>query len=453
MAGTDIHSLIQKYDIPCPRYTSYPTVPYWEDNLTIADWETSVRNTFTRSQSQGISLYVHLPYCEKLCTYCGCNKRITTNHAVEKPYIETVLKEWELYRNILGDRPKITELHLGGGTPTFFSAQSLQTLIQGILENSYIGSKLEFSLEVHPNYTKKEQLRVLYDLGFRRLSVGIQDFDSKVQYIINRPQTFEQTKLVFDDARAMGYQSINADIIYGLPFQTADSIRLTIEKVRELRPERIAFYSYAHVPWKSPAQRRYTEADLPPADEKRRLYELGRQMLLESGYREIGMDHFALPKDELYKAYQENKLHRNFMGYTTQATELLIGLGASSISDTWNAFAQNIKEVEAYQEAVWAGKLPVFKGHLLHAQDETIRRHILDLMCQNSTSWQGKTPDHLKDALVRLQALATDGLVELDSHSITVTEAGKPFVRNIAMQLDERLWQKQSTESVFSKSI
>jgi oxygen-independent coproporphyrinogen-3 oxidase len=453
MAAHHIHSLIQKYDVPCPRYTSYPTVPYWQDNLTTEAWEKSVRETFERTRNQGISLYIHLPYCEKLCTYCGCNKRITTNHTVEKPYIDTVLQEWKLYRELLGSQPKIAEIHLGGGTPTFFSAESLQTLIQGILETSVIGPKVEFSLEVHPNYTKKEQLRALYDLGFRRLSVGIQDFDPNVQYIINRPQTFEQTQRVFDDARTMGYQSINADIIYGLPFQTAESIRLTIEKVRELRPERIAFYSYAHVPWKSPAQRRYTEADLPAADEKRRLYELGREMLLASGYREIGMDHFALPEDELYKAYQTHTLHRNFMGYTTQQTELLIGLGASSISDTWNAFAQNSKEVEAYQEAVWMGRLPVFKGHVLTDEDTAIRQHILNLMCQNSTSWQGKTPAYLQDALVRLKAMEADGIVELDSHQITVTEVGKPFVRNIAMQLDERYWHRQTTEPVFSKSI
>ncbi len=452
--------LIQKYDVPCPRYTSYPTVPYWQDNLTIFDWQQSVRQTFERSRDQGISLYLHLPFCEKLCTYCGCNKRITTNHSVEKPYIETLLREWELYCNVLGAKPKIAEMHLGGGTPTFFSAGNLQTLVQGILENAVLDDEFEFSLEVHPNYTKKVQLQTLHNLGFRRLSVGIQDFDAKVQYIINRPQTFEQTRRVFDEAREIGYQSINADIIYGLPFQTADSIRLTIEHVRELRPERIAFYSYAHVPWKSPAQRCYTETDLPAADEKRRLYELGREMLLESGYREIGMDHFALPEDELYKAYQNGALHRNFMGYTTQHTELLIGLGASSISDTWGAFAQNVKEVEAYQTAVWEGRLPIFKGHLLDEEDTAIRQHILNLMCQNSISrlpdgqvWKGKTPDYLKDALVRLKPLEADGLVELDSHRITVTEIGKPFVRNIAMQLDERYWQRQATEPVFSRAI
>jgi len=449
----NIHSLIEKYDIPCPRYTSYPTVPYWEDNLTAEAWQDSVQMTFERSRQKGISLYLHLPFCEKLCTYCGCNKRITANHAVEEPYMETLLQEWELYRNILGTTPTIAEMHLGGGTPTFFSAECLQQLIQGILEKSAIGLKPEFSLEVHPNYTTKEQLRVLYDLGFRRLSVGIQDFDPKVQHIINRPQTFEQTKRVFDQARTLGYHSINADIIYGLPLQTAASIRMTIERVRELRPERIAFYSYAHVPWKSPAQRRYTEADLPQAAEKRALYELGRDLLLQAGYQEIGMDHFALPDDELYKAYQNGTLHRNFMGYTTQATELLIGLGASSISDTWNAFGQNIKEVEAYQEAVWQRRLPVFKGHLLSIEDARIRKAILDLMCRNSISWEGKTPAFIQNALIRLKPLEADGLVEFDSGQITVTEKGRLFIRNITMQFDAHYWQKQTSGQIFSRSV
>lgn len=453
MIGSDIRSLIQKYDIPCPRYTSYPTVPHWKDAPSSKEWEDSVKQAFDRSYSKGISLYIHLPYCEKLCTYCGCNKRITANHAVEEPYIDTLLKEWQLYHTLFGRQPIVSEIHLGGGTPTFFSASHLQYLIENILSTSYIPSHPEFSLEIHPNYTKKAQLQTLYHLGFRRLSVGVQDFDEKVQYIINRPQTFEQTKRVFEDARQIGYTAINADIIYGLPLQTTNSIRMTIDRVRELRPERIAFYSYAHVPWKSPAQRRYTETDLPQADQKRALYELGRELLLEAGYHEIGMDHFALPADELYKAHQQGTLHRNFMGYTTQSTELLIGLGASSISDTWNAFAQNNKEVEAYMHEVEQDRLPISKGHMLTDEDLAVRKHILNLMCKHNTSWTGKTPHYLKDALIRLKALEEDGLVELDSHHIQVSQTGKLFIRNIAMQLDEHYWQSQSTQPAFSKSI
>lgn len=453
MHSPDIRTLIGKYDVPSPRYTSYPTVPYWQDNLTAADWQTSLRHTFDRSQAAGLSLYLHLPYCEKLCTYCGCNKRITTNHSVEQPYMEALLREWELYRAVFGRRPRLAEMHLGGGTPTFFSAENLRWLVGSLLETVDVMPNAALSLEVHPNYTRRDQLEALHDLGFRRLSVGVQDFDPRVQHVINRPQTFEQTKRTFDEARAVGYESVNADIIYGLPLQTAESVQMTIGRVRELRPERIAFYSYAHVPWKSPAQRRYTEADLPAAAEKRRLYELGRDRLLEAGYVEIGMDHFALPDDELCTAYTAGTLHRNFMGYTTRHTELLVGLGASSISDTWDAFAQNIKEVEPYMEAVNEGQLPLTKGHLLDDEDRLIRRHILSLMCRHETAWDEPTPAVLRDALVRLQPLAADGLVELDSRRIRVTETGRPFVRNIAMQLDERYWQRQATGPVFSRSV
>lgn len=452
----ELSELIQKYDIPSPRYTSYPTVPYWDENFNKESWVQSVKTSFEATNStHGISLYLHLPFCEQLCTYCGCNKRITKNHAAEVPYLEALLKEWELYLKILKEKPVVSELHLGGGTPTFFSAESLDYLLTNLLGKAKIKEGAEFSIEVHPNYTTREQLEVLYKHGFRRLSVGIQDFDFKVQYIINRIQTFEKTKYVFDEARKIGYTSINADIIYGLPLQTEESIRLTTEKVKELRPERIAFYSYAHVPWKSKGQRRYSEDDLPSAKEKRNLYELGRQLFESEGYVELGMDHFALPHDGLFKSAEKGTMHRNFMGYTTKSTQLLIGLGASSISDTWGAFMQNVKEVEEYESIVNEGNLPILKGHLLTKEDLIIRQHILNLMCRSYTSWgkeQCVYPD-LSLAIERMKEAESDGLVILGENFIQVTEKGKTFLRNICMCLDERLWRNQPATDLFSKSI
>ncbi len=447
--------LLAKYDVPSPRYTSYPTVPYW-DNAPIAEeqWMEHVLGAFRATNgSEGLSLYLHLPFCEKLCTYCGCNKRITKNHAVEEPYISALLKEWRRYLDRFGERPRIAELHLGGGTPTFFGPQNLARLLDGILKDAVITSDHAFSVEVHPNYTTAEHLQVMFDRGFRRISVGIQDLDRKVQFVINRLQSFERTKQTFDEARAIGYTSINADIIYGLPLQTLESVRYTIEKVNELRPERIAFYSYAHVPWKSKAQRRYTEADLPSGGMKRELYELGCKMLVEAGYVPIGMDHFALPGDELLSAVENGTLHRNFMGYTPRHTRLLIGLGASSISDTGTAFLQNVKEVEAYEEQIAADRLPILKGHVLTDEDRVLRKHIQRIMCNGRTQWCDAEYPYLIDALDRLVPLVQDGLVRISDRSIEVRPAGEPFVRNIAMCLDARLWRDRPATQLFSRSI
>ena len=446
--------LLAKYDIPTPRYTSYPTVPYWDGKITAEEWQDHVKKAFDRSNSsEGISLYLHLPFCEKLCTYCGCNKRITKNHAVEEPYIAALLEEWRQYREIFGGKPRIAELHLGGGTPTFFSAGNLDRLLKGLLDGTEIVPGAVFSVEVHPNYTDQEKLQAMYDHGFRRISVGVQDLDRKVQFVINRIQTFERTKETFDLAREIGYTSINADIIYGLPLQTHESVRHTIEKMNELRPERIAFYSYAHVPWKSKAQRRYTEADLPSGEEKRALYELGSSMLLAEGYLPIGMDHFALPQDELSIAAAAGTMHRNFMGYTPRHTELLIGLGASSISDTGTAFMQNVKEVEEYEAHVEAGQLPLLKGHALSAEDIHFRKHISALMCRHRTSWEPHEDRSMAEALDRARPMIEDGMVEVGGRSIKVTSTGEPFLRNIAMCFDARLWADRPTTPVFSRSI
>ena len=449
--------LIRKYNISGPRYTSYPTVPYWDDATFGTDkWKQHVRDSFDSTNMQeGISLYVHLPFCESLCTYCGCNKRITRNHGVEMPYIETVLKEWELYRNLFDTAPRISELHLGGGTPTFFSPENLRLLMNGLKGHAILDTKAELSFEAHPNNTTQSHLEELHFLGFRRLSLGVQDFDPAVQLAIHRIQPFEKVKQVTDLARGIGYTSVNFDLIYGLPKQTRQTVRDTIVRTLELMPDRIAFYSYAHVPWVSPGQRGYSDADLPSDEQKRELYEIGKELFIEAGYLEIGMDHFALPDEALSIADRNGTLHRNFMGYTTRSTHLMIGLGVSAISDAWTAFAQNEKVVEDYISRVALGELPVFRGHMLTDEDLQIRLHILDIMCRHHTSWKDNTsfPIGMSDLLNRLREPIADGLISLHPDGLDVTPKGRPFIRNICMALDARLWRNEPKGKVFSSTV
>ncbi len=447
-------NLVAKYNTAAPRYTSYPTVPYWDNTPpTPSAWAETVKASFKQTNdTDGISVYIHLPFCESLCTYCGCNTRITKNHAVELPYIEAVLKEWDLYLAVFGTKPKIREIHLGGGTPTFFNAANLSRLINGILQKSGLHPEAEFSFEAHPGNTTVEHLETLYQLGFRRLSLGIQDFDPRVQFIINRIQSFEQVKEVTEHARRIGYTSINYDLIYGLPLQTLGGLIDTVQKVALLMPDRIAFYAYAHVPWIKPGQRRYTENDLPDAYLKRQLYDMGREIFTQLGYREIGMDHFALPADSLSVAEQNGRLHRNFMGYTHQYTQLLIGLGVSSISDSWFGYAQNEKTVESYLQRINAHELPLIKLHTLTDEDMLLRQHILNIMCTGQTSWNKHSSfaDAMFDIIERLEPLAADGLITLDTWSLRVTPLGKRFLRNICMAFDARLWENKPATQLFS---
>ncbi|MCL4159908.1 UNVERIFIED_CONTAM: hypothetical protein GTU68_037830, partial [Idotea baltica] len=366
------NSLINKYNVAGPRYTSYPTVPYWDDTtFSLEKWKSSLKFAFNESNStEGISLYIHLPFCESLCTFCGCNKRITKRHEVESPYITALLKEWDLYCEVLETKPNIKELHFGGGTPTFFSPNNLERLIKGILSKALLAENYEFSFEGHPNNTTRAHLKTLFDLGFNRVSFGVQDYNETVQKAIHRIQPFENVKRVTEEAREIGYTSISHDIIFGLPFQTEAHVQETIDKTKLLIPDRIAFYSYAHVPWiKGNGQRGFKDSDLPSAESKRNQYELGKKLLFEADYVEIGMDHFALPSDSLYKATIQKKLHRNFMGYTASKTHEMIGLGVSSISDSWYGFAQNVKSIEEYYQLINEGVIPVYRGHILNKED------------------------------------------------------------------------------------
>lgn len=445
-----MEKLINKYNVALPRYTSFPAVPNWKlESWTPKKWLKTVEESHQQSIDKGISLYIHLPFCEDLCTYCACNTRITKNHSVEKPYIEAVLKEWDMYVEVLGTTPMIKELHLGGGTPTFFNPENLGWLLESIIKKSVVPPDAAFSFEGHPGNTTKEHLKVLYAYGFKRMSLGIQDFNPEVQLIINRKQTEEQVYKVVQSAREIGYESINFDLVYGLPLQNLKSLVNTIEKVKSLRPDRIAFYSYAHVPWVKPGQRKFTEQHLPSVEEKMQLYQVGKRMLLDAGYLDVGMDHFSLPTDTLIEAKDNSLLHRNFMGYTDCHTQLNIALGVSSISDSWYGFAQNVKDVESYLEILSKGELPTVKGHILDDRDLEIRKIILDVMCKDRlvvpTGIEEQTYDILCD-------MESDGLIVFLGNEILITEVGKSFLRNIASLFDPYQKSKEKKEC-FSLTI
>lgn len=451
-------SLIQKYNVAGPRYTSYPTVPYWEEaSFSLQQWKQTLKRSFDESNHvEGISLYIHLPFCESLCTFCGCHKKVTKRYDVEQPYIQAVLKEWDLYCQLLADRPIIKEIHLGGGTPTFFSVEHLQQLIQGVLAKANIADGYEFSFEGHPNNTTRDHLQALYELGFRRVSYGVQDYNETVQKAIHRVQPFENVEKVTQWAREIGYTSISHDLVFGLPFQNLADVLHTIDLTNTLMPDRLAFYSYAHVPWiKGNGQRGFKDHDVPKDGMKRTLYEEGKKQLLAHGYHEIGMDHFALDRDEMYQAFHAGTLHRNFMGYTSSKTQVMIGLGLSSISDSWYSFAQNEKNLDAYYTCLENDEIPVVKGHVLSVEDLKIRQHILNLMCTFQTSWSDQAMDFAErgDVIQQLVEMQHDGLLNIEADRIVITEQGKPFVRNICMAFDLHLKRRKPETQIFSMTI
>ncbi|ACF13353.1 oxygen-independent coproporphyrinogen III oxidase [Chloroherpeton thalassium ATCC 35110] len=448
--------LLRKYSNPGPRYTSYPTVPYWDKTgITEEQWKESlVRSMKESNDSKGISLYVHIPYCDSKCYFCGCNSVITTNHDVEEPYVNALLAEWDMYCDMLPEPPKIKEIHIGGGTPTFFSIENHTRLLDRIFAKANIAEGTEFSFEGNPKNTSREQLQQFYDLGFRRMSFGIQDFDASVQKLINRVQPHEMVVDVMSIAREIGYNSINLDLVYGLPKQTLETVKGTVEKVKALRPDRLAFYAYGHNPHMYPEQNRFKREDLPEGEEKQALYEIGKELLEESDYIEIGMDHFALNTDSLAIAARNKTLHRNFMGYTTTSTQVMLALGASSISDSWYAFIQNDKNPNKYMDSINAGKLPIIRGHLLNEEDLILRRHILNVMCHFETSWADKSMqcEEMENVVRRLKPLEDDGLVELSENKVTVPPIGVPFVRNICMAFDAHLWRSESLSKAYNVS-
>jgi oxygen-independent coproporphyrinogen III oxidase len=447
-------ALLRKYDVPTSRYTSYPTVPCWDTaSFNAGAWSAIVSKTFEESNDEkGISLYIHLPFCESLCTYCACTTRITKNHSVEIPYIQAILKEWESYKRMFGRKPRVREIHLGGGTPTFFSPQNLHWLISYLVDDVDVHPQYEFSFEGHPNNTTREHLRILYHLGFSRVSFGVQDLNERVQSAVNRIQPFENLERATNLAREVGYESVSFDLIYGLPFQDPFTVSDTIDKVLLLRPDRVAFYSYAHVPWLKPGQRGYEDTDLPSGSLKRHLYEIGRHKLRQAEYTDIGMDHFALRTDSLFQAHLAGKVHRNFMGYTTSNTELLIGLGASAISDAKYAYGQNVKKVEHYNDAIKEKGSALEKGHMLSEEDLIIKQCILQISCKAELSGELLTKVTSRKILDTIVEMEKEGILYLYDGGLKVTAGGEPFIRNICRVFDKRVDAKEGKE-FFSRAI
>lgn len=447
-----MNDLFAKYDVPAPRYTSYPTVPFWSDTPTTEQWLTELANAF-EDESATWSLYFHLPFCESLCTFCACNTVITRDHRRESGYKELLLTEWALYLDRI---PKLRErpllgVHLGGGTPTFFSPENLEQILKPILSQAQIDSeRFEASVEVHPGHTAREHLATLSQLGFTRISIGVQDFDPEVQRIVNRNQPYEVTKSCTEISRELGYTSVNYDLIYGLPRQTIGRFAESVDKTIELRPDRIALYSFALVPWIRPAQRSYTDEDIPKAGEKRALYEMARERLQAAGYLEIGMDHFALPHDGMARAQRKGTLHRNFQGYTETRTSVLLGLGVSAISEAPTCFHQNERAFPVYERRVRQGEIPTFRGHLLSEEDRQLREQVLKFM----TRFEVELRDgQLNDAKQFLSSLIQDGLVEVHDNRLALTERGRPFLRNACMFFDYRLRRQQPQAKTFSQAV
>ncbi|AGH95887.1 coproporphyrinogen III oxidase [Pseudobdellovibrio exovorus JSS] len=446
-----MNHLFAKYDIPAPRYTSYPTVPYWEEAPSTDLWIEHLKQTLSDSQSSW-AMYMHVPYCESLCTFCGCNTIITKDHRREEPYAELILKEWQTYLSqvpALGQKA-LKHLHIGGGTPTFLSPENLVKLLKPILSQVKLADNFEGSIEVDPRRTTTEQLIVLKELGFDRVSLGVQDFNPEVQRLVNRIQPYEITEKITSEARRLGYRSVNFDLIYGLAKQTPETMLDTVQKTVQLRPDRIALYSFALVPWIKPAQRLFKDEDLPTGKAKRDLYELARRELIAAGYVEVGMDHFALPTDSLSQALLQKKLHRNFMGYTDQKTDLLLGLGVSSISETPYSFHQNEKVFATYQQRVEQQDIPTHRGHILSEEDRSRRVQILQFMTNGTVELDQEQKQAAEDFL---KEMILDDLVQINGLQLQMTEKGKPFLRNACLFFDERLKRQKPQTQVFSKSL
>jgi oxygen-independent coproporphyrinogen-3 oxidase len=444
--------LLEKYDVPIPRYTSYPTVPQWHSPPSPLEWTQSMERAANVSDAS-LAVYVHLPFCESLCSFCGCNNVITRDHTREAPYIDAVMAELDVYRRsvpVLAGQP-LQQLHLGGGTPTFLSPASLGRLIDGILDRLPCrGAEFDASIEVDPRVTTDAHLEALRAHGFTRISLGVQDVDPTVQHLVNRVQPAEQTAALTRAARLGGFTSINFDVIYGLPGQSVASMSRLADEILRQGPDRLAVYGFAKVPWIKPQQRRFRDDQIPAGDEKRGLYEAIRAPLLSAGYVELGLDHFALPDDALAVAAARGRLHRNFMGYTEVKTTTLLGLGVSAISATPDCYSQNEKLVTAYEKRAAAGEIPTLRGHQLSADDRSRRERITDVMTRFCVDLDASEALHDVEAL---EGLIEDGLVRLDGSRLIVTDTGRPFLRNIASLFDAYPSPAVDGRRVYSTSL
>jgi len=444
--------LFAKYDVQVPRYTSYPPVPQWTDTPAGPAWIDALGDAVA-DPAASIALYAHLPFCESLCTFCGCNNVITRDHSRERPYVDRVLAELELYLRAvpaLAARP-LQQIHFGGGTPTFLSPERLGELA-GVITRRLPAraGAFEAGFEADPRVTSTAHLEALAARGFRRISMGVQDIDEEVQRLVNRRQPLALTAGLCADARALGYTSINIDLIYGLPGQTPASMRALTDAIAGLAPDRLAVYSFARVPWIKPAQRKFRDDQIPAGAEKRELYEIAREGLLAAGYVEIGMDHFARPGDGLARSAAAGTLHRNFMGYADVRTDVLLGLGVSAISETRTCYHQNEKVLPAYERRIDAGEIPTLRGHRLTAREQRRRDQILAVMTTFRAPLHGGDAG---DARAFLSPLVDDGLVAIEDDELRVTAAGRPFLRNIAAFFDDRYRGERPAAPVYSSAI
>jgi oxygen-independent coproporphyrinogen III oxidase len=452
-------TLIRKYDKAGPRYTSYPTAPMFHTGIGAADYADSLARV--GAAQAPLSLYLHVPFCDTVCYYCGCSKIATKQRQRAVPYVEYLLKEIDLLADTLGGARPVTQLHWGGGTPTFLNEQQIRA-VMGRLHSRFAfvpDAEGEYGIEIDPRECNADTVRVLREVGFNRMSMGVQDFEPAVQKAVNRIQSKEQTLAVLEQARQHGFQSINIDLMYGLPFQTVESFDRTLDTIIDFSPDRIALFNYAHLPHMFMPQRRIDEGDLPSAAEKLNILEHSIGKLLAAGYVFIGMDHFAKPDDELAVAQRQGKLYRNFQGYSTHADAELVGLGITSIGYVDGTFYQNVKDLEGYYAALDAGRFPVFRGYKLSDEDHLRRHVIMRLMCDFALDYAAVEKkfaidfrDHFADGLADLEAMAEDGLVELRADGLTVLPAGRLLIRNIAMAFDEHL-RKKTEEVKFSKVI
>jgi len=453
--------LLTKFDVPGPRYTSYPTADRFVEAFGEADYVQALeqRRTGPAAMALPLSLYVHIPFCESLCYYCACNKIITKHHDRSLPYLRYLGKEVDLHVQRIGAGQTVSQLHLGGGTPTFFNDDELGELMAMLRRNFSLVPGGEYSIEVDPRTVDAGRLETLARLGFNRLSFGVQDFDPLVQKAVHRIQPAEKVFALVEAARGLGFESINVDLIYGLPKQTPESFDRTLAQVADLRPDRIALYAYAHLPERFKPQRRIAAVDLPGAANKVAMLARSLAAFDEAGYVYVGMDHFALPNDALAVAKRQGRLHRNFQGYSTQPDCDLIGLGVSAIGKVGATYSQNAKSLEDYQDLLDQGHLPVVRG-LAVSRDDLLRRAvIMALMCQGEVQFESIEVGHLIDfkryfaaELETLRGMQESGLVSVSEHAIQVTAMGWFFVRGVAMVFDKYL-QADRTRARFSKII
>jgi oxygen-independent coproporphyrinogen III oxidase len=444
--------LFAKYDVPVPRYTSYPTVPEWRTSPTTEQWLASLSSALEAPDAT-LSLYVHLPFCESLCTFCGCNTVITRDHGRAAPYLDLVFRELDEYVKrvpALAARP-VCQMHLGGGTPTFLSPEQLAQLIDGTFARlKRTAGEFQGSVEADPRVTTPAQLETLASRGFTRLSLGVQDFNPETQRLVNRIQSEALVADLVSNARRLGYDSINFDLIYGLPGQTLETMRHTADQVLGLEPDRLAVYSFARVPWIKPQQRKFKDEQIPVGAEKRGLYEAIRTPLLDRGYVELGMDHFARPDDGLARAAASGMMHRNFQGYTERRTTVLLGLGVSAISETPECYHQNEKVITVYERRVLQGEIPTLRGHLLSEDDRRRREKILALMTSFHVALDA---DEVNDAREFLAPLVDDELVTIGDGELRILPKGRAFLRNAAAFFDVHLRTSQPSGPTYSRAV